>query len=161
MSKHVATVRVALDEKPELVEYGPSVVPVPTGTSPLGDRVLPVASEVTPSQVANPARATLRTVVAVLVGLLVALPTINTALLALQGYLSEQTAVVLPSWVWLVVNGAVAVVTLVSGVVTRLLAVPGVNAWIVEHLPGLSAIPSKQVPVEPNPDGSYRVGSIE
>jgi len=102
---------------------------------------LEVPNDGVPTQVANPGRATLRTAVAVAVGLLAALPTLNATLAALQAYLSEQAQVVIPAWVWLVVNGTAAVLLFISGLVTRLLAVTGVNQWVKAHLPALAAIP--------------------
>jgi len=102
---------------------------------------LEVPNDGVPTQVANPGRATLRTALAVLVGLVAALPTLNATLAALQAYLSEQAQVVIPAWVWLVVNGTAAVLLFISGLVTRLLAVPGVNEWVKTHLPALAAIP--------------------
>lgn len=117
-------------------------------TSVAGAFILP--NDGVPTQVANPVRTTLRTVAAGLVGLLVALPTVNLVLAALQDYLNEQTAVVIPAPVWLVLNGATAVVVLLSGIVTRVLAVPGVNTWVKRHLPGLAAIPLRPVGTPPN-----------
>ena len=102
---------------------------------------LEVPNDGVPTQVANPGRATLRTALAVLVGLVAALPTLNATLAALQAYLSEQAQVVIPAWVWLVVNGTAAVLLFISGLVTRLLAVPGVNEWVKTNLPALAAIP--------------------
>jgi xanthine/uracil/vitamin C permease (AzgA family) len=106
-----------------------------------GGDVLEVPNDGVPTQVANPFRATLRTIVAVLVGLILALPTLNGVLAALQAYLAEQTELSVPAWVWLAVNGSAAVVVFVSGLITRLLAVPGVNEWIKAHIPALAAIP--------------------
>lgn len=102
---------------------------------------LVIPNDGVPTQVANPARATLRTVVAVLVSLVLALPTLNAVLAALQAYLIEQTSVEVPAWVWLAVNGTAALVVFVSGLITRVLAVPGVNTWIKAHIPALAAIP--------------------
>ena len=107
---------------------------------------LEVPNDGVPTQVANPARATLRTVVAVLVALLAALPTLNAVLASLQAYLSEQTQVAIPAWVWVAVNATAALLLFISGLITRLLAVPGVNEWIKAHVPGLAAIPL----VDPN-----------
>lgn len=102
---------------------------------------LVIPNDGVPTQVANPGRATLRTVLAVIVGLVLALPTINAVLAALQAYLAEQTQVDVPAWVWLAVNGSAALVLFISGLITRLLAVPGVNEWVKAHLPALAAIP--------------------
>lgn len=112
-----------------------SEYPQPDGST------LEVPNDGVPTQVANPGRATLRTALAVLIGLVAALPTLNATLAALQAYLSEQAQVVIPAWVWLVVNGSAAVLLFISGLVTRLLAVPGVNEWVKAHLPALAAIP--------------------
>lgn len=102
---------------------------------------LVIPNDGVPTQVANPVRATLRTAVAVLVSLVLALPTLNAVLAALQAYLSEQGQVVVPAWVWLAVNGTAAAVVFISGLITRLLAVPGVNEFVKTHIPGLAAIP--------------------
>lgn len=107
----------------------------------LDGSTLEVPNDGVPTQVANPGRATLRTAVAVLVGLVAALPTLNAILAALQDYLSQQAQVVIPEWVWLAVNGTAALLLFISGLVTRLLAVPGVNEWVKARLSWLAAIP--------------------
>lgn len=109
--------------------------PQPDGT------VLEVPNDGVPTQVANPGRAVLRTAMAVLVGLVALLPTINAVLAALQAYLAEQTYIELAPWVWIVVNGAVAVSAFITVGITRLLAVPGVNDWIKSKMAWLAAIP--------------------
>lgn len=80
-----------------------------------------------PTQVANPGRATLRTIVQVgvpaFVGLVLILP------LILQAVVEELGAVLPPSvTAWLV--GAAAAVTALAGAVARVMAIPGVNAWL-------------------------------
>lgn len=122
------------------VQSDQRVIVVNEYEQPSGDTIV-VPNDGVPTQVANPGRATLRTAVAVLVGLVAALPTLNAILAALQGYLSEQTQVVIPSWVWLAVNATAALLLFISGLVTRLLAVPGVNEWIKARLSWLAAIP--------------------
>ena len=102
---------------------------------------LVVPNDGVPTQVANPGRAVIRTLVANVVGLIVLLPTINATLAALQAFLTEQTIYEIPAWVWLAVNGAAAACTFISLGITRLLAVPGVNEWVKAHLPALAAIP--------------------
>jgi len=102
---------------------------------------LVIPNEGVPTQVANPGRAVVRTLVANLVGLLVALPTINAALAALQDFLATQTLYELPAWVWVVVNGAAAAFLFVSLLITRLMAVPGINEWVKRYIPALAPIP--------------------
>lgn len=92
------------------------------------------------TQLANPSRATARTAVAVLVGIVIALPVLNSALLIVQDELTRQSDLSIAPWVWLAVNGALAAVGLVSSIVTRVLAVPGVNSWIESHVPALAPV---------------------
>lgn len=94
-----------------------------------------------PTQVANPWRATLRTVTAALVGIVLALPVVNLILLEIQSELLAS-GLELPAWLWAAVNGTIAAVALVSGIITRVLAIPGVNAWLGQHAltRGLTAI---------------------
>lgn len=115
-----------------------------------GGAVLVTYNDGVPTQLANPGRATRRTVAAVLTGLLVGLPIINSALAIVQDELAKQTALEIPAWLWLAINGALAVVAIVSGIVTRFMALPGVNEWIKANVPGLAAIPLRQV--EPLPE---------
>jgi hypothetical protein len=75
-----------------------------------------------PTQTQHPARATIRTVFA---GLL--------ALVSLLPYILGAAHVDTTVW------GAQALV--VSAGVTRVLAFPGVNAWLTEYLPFLAAAP--------------------
>ena len=76
----------------------------------------------TPTQTAHPWRATVRTIVAAIVGLLPLLPIIV-----------AETGLASVAWV----AGAVAV----TGTVTRVLAIPAVNAWVTEYVPGLAPKP--------------------
>lgn len=115
------------------------------GTGNIEGGRLTLVNDGVPTQVANPKRATLRTVVAVIVGLVVTLPLVNSFLLILQDELSKVTAFQIPAWIWAAINIALAIVALVGGVVTRVLAIPGVNEWIKAHVPGLAAIPVKAI----------------
>lgn len=90
----------------------------------------------TPSQVANPWRTTVRSVVQSLVALI---PLVNLSAAAVIDYLREE-GIGAPAWVWLVLNGAVAVTALVAGLVTRLMAVPGVEAFLRARVPWLAAL---------------------
>lgn len=96
----------------------------------------------TPTQVANPVRTTVRTIVQ---NLIVLVPLVNAVALVLVGYLQEQTDLVVPGWAFAVLNGVVLVTGLLIGGVTRIMAIPGVAEWIREKLPWLAAIPVKKV----------------
>lgn len=124
----------------EPVQSDTRIITVGTYAQPDGS-TLEVPNDGIPTQVANPGRAVIRTALAVLIGLVAALPTLNGVLAALQAYLAEQAEVVIPTWVWLAVNGTAALLLFVSGLITRVLAVPGVNEWVKAHLPALAAIP--------------------
>lgn len=107
------------------------------------ERVITVAADGTanpgvPTNVANPKRTTLRSIVQALIALV---PLVNGAAAAVLAYLTEQ-GVEAPAWVWLALNGAVAVTALVAGLVTRIMAVPGVEWWLQRNLPWLAALRS-------------------
>lgn len=102
-----------------------------------------------PTQIANPVRATVRTVAAVVVGLVLALSTVNAVLGVVASELANVSGFEIPGWVWAVVNGAILGVGLVSGIVTRVLAIPGVNAWLASHA---VTRPLTAVPVRPAVD---------
>ena len=107
-----------------------------------GELVIPNSG--VPTQVASPRQATKRTVVAVLVGLAVVLPVINTAL----GIVSDELAqadLAVPAWLWAALNLVIALVAVLSGIVTRVLAIPAVNDWITDRVPFLSANPVDKV----------------
>lgn len=87
----------------------------------------------------KPQRA-LRTIVQALI---ILIPLANGVALATAGYLQEQTHLVIPGWVFLVLNGVVAVTALVMGLVARLMAVPGVNDWLTRI--GLGSVPKSAV----------------
>lgn len=76
----------------------------------------------TPTQTAHPWRATARTVFAAIVGALLILPVVVSAL-GLGGVPWLASAVAL------------------AGAITRVLAIPAVNAWITEYLPFLAPTP--------------------
>lgn len=78
---------------------------------------------VPPTQVQHPWRATARTVFAALV-----------AFSAMWGVIVEAAGLD-PSWQW------VAAVTVVTGAVTRLMAVPAVEEFLARFLPFLAATP--------------------
>lgn len=88
-----------------------------------------------PTQVQHPARAVARTIVAAVFGLLVLSPAITPGLVDW----AHENAGILPEWVTPVVVGVNAAVVAVAALVTRVLAVPGVDDWIQRYLPFLAA----------------------
>lgn len=89
------------------------------------------------TQIANPLRATVRTIVQALVTLI---PLGNTAAGITLAYLTAQTDLDVPAWAFLVVNGVLVGTAFVIGLVTRLMANPLVNAFVQRRLPWLAPI---------------------
>lgn len=81
------------------------------------------------TQERHPRSAVARTVLAAVVGLF---PLMNGILVAVLEAL-EPYEVVLPGWLFLALNGTLLAATILAGVVTRVLAVPGVNDWLSKH----------------------------
>ena len=89
-----------------------------------------------PTQVAYPWRATVRTALAYIVGTAVVLPLVWTAVQQTLGaYLSPAVAAAI-GW-------TVALLVAVSTAVTRVMAIPAVNAWLTRVL-DLGAAPAKR-----------------
>jgi hypothetical protein len=85
-----------------------------------------------PTQIAYPWKATVRTVIAVVVGVAVVAPlALDVIQSELVGYLPPETL----AWLAWAVGLAVAI----SGTVTRIMAIPLVNAWLTKL--GLGATP--------------------
>jgi hypothetical protein len=83
------------------------------------------------TQEANPRSAVARTVLAAVLALF---PLLN-GVLAVTVEVLEPYGAALPGWVFLILNGALAVVTALAALVTRVLAVPGVNDWLRKYAP--------------------------
>lgn len=81
-----------------------------------------------------------RTIVQALVTLV---PILNGLALAASAYLSEQADVTVPAWVFVVLNAVIALTALIMGLVARLMAVPGVNDWLVKI--GLGSVPASAI----------------
>lgn len=73
--------------------------------------------------------------------LVVAVPILNLLLVAAVNYLQEQTDVVVPAVVFVWLNAAIAFSAFLIGLVVRLMAVPGVNDWLVKI--GLGSVPKQ------------------
>lgn len=82
------------------------------------------------TQEANPGRAVFRTFFAALVGFA---PLVNGVLLAIQDWLNENTDIV-PVEMYAWTNGILVAGLALVALVTRVLAVPGVNDWLRVHL---------------------------
>ncbi|MBS3177776.1 MULTISPECIES: hypothetical protein [unclassified Pseudoclavibacter] len=93
------------------------------------------------TQSAHPARATFRTALAVILpaalGLLVLLPLIAPALVAW----AQESGEVVPPEVTAALVGFAAYVAAIASLITRILAVPGVETWLRSHVPWLAAAP--------------------
>lgn len=94
-----------------------------------------------PTQIASPVQATKRTIAAVIVGLAVVLPIVNTILLIVQDELMKVADLSVPGWVWATLNIAIALVAALAGIVTRVLAIPGVNEWVTAKASWLAPHP--------------------
>ena len=92
----------------------------------------------TPTQVAHPIRAVLRTAVAVIVTLATILP----VAWSIIGEELANAGVVIPDNVGAVVAGAIALVVAVSGILTRIMALPAVDDMLAIF--GLSAQPQSE-----------------
>ena len=88
-----------------------------------------------PTQVQNPGRAVVRTVFAAIVGLAVLSPAITPGLVDW----ARENAGILPEWVVPTVVAVNAAVVAAAALITRILAVPGVNAWLEKYIPILGA----------------------
>ena len=82
----------------------------------------------------------LRTIVSALVALV---PIVNGVALAVIAYLSSQTDVSVHPVVFVWLNAIVAGTALVMGLVTRIMAVPGVNDWLTKV--GLGSVPKSAI----------------
>lgn len=95
----------------------------------------------TATQSAHPGRATFRTFISqavpAVVGLLVLLPLLAPVLLSW----AQESAEVVPAEVTAWVAGFAAYVAAASSLITRALAVPGVETWLRQHIPWLAAAP--------------------
>ncbi|WP_028265945.1 hypothetical protein [Arthrobacter sp. MA-N2] len=83
------------------------------------------------TQERNPRSAVARTVLAAVVALF---PLLN-GVLAVAIEVLKPYEVQLPGWVFLWLNGALAAVTVITAGATRILAIPGVNAWLRKYAP--------------------------
>ena len=94
----------------------------------------------TPTQVAHPWRAALRTAVAVLLGLALVLPIVW----AIIGEELEKVGWAIPEPIGTVVGVIIAAVTAAAAIVTRVMAIPAVSDWLTRF--NLGPAPASQSP---------------
>lgn len=106
------------------------------------------------TQERNPRSASVRTAFAAAVALF---PILNGVLLAVIEALRPYEAHV-PAWVFAALNGVLVAVTLLIMLVTRVLAVPGVNDWLRKYARWLSPEdkPKPAPPADPELTDDYR-----
>lgn len=118
---------------PALPTGDEKVIVAPTADAPVNAGV--------PTQVANPARTSLRTFIQTAIGLLVvAVPLLNVVAANLLDTLKTQTFVQVAPWVYVGLNGAIAITAVVALIVTRIMNTPGATAFITKYLPWLAPI---------------------
>lgn len=119
------TVAVVADEKP---------VEAPLVATTVSGQQVVVAESATPTQVANPGRTVLRSILQLLIPLAIATPQI--------------IAIVLDAWSpeWLV--SVLVQVLAVYTIIVRVMALPGVEAALQRVLPGLAALRTRQATLE-------------
>ena len=99
----------------------------------------------TPTQVAHPWRASLRTAVAVLLGLALVLPIVW----AIIGEELGKVGWVIPEPVGTVVGVIIAAVTAAAAIVTRVMAIPAVSDWLTKmHLGPTPAGETQPEPID-------------
>ena len=100
----------------------------------------------TPTQVAHPWRASLRTAVAVLLGLALVLPIVW----AIIGEELGKVGWVIPEPVGTVVGVIIAAITAAAAIVTRVMAIPAVSDWLTRF--NLGPAPAGDTQPEPIDD---------
>lgn len=89
------------------------------------------------------AKRVIRTVLAVIVSLLITVGATGAALELLAPQILPELALVLPSGAISWLAAVVAFFVLLSGIITRIMAIPGVNTWLVKI--GAGSVPASAV----------------
>lgn len=89
------------------------------------------------TQINHPSRAVIRTIFQALVGLCALAPVVYSAA-------SQHDPAV--------ATGAAAGILAVTGAVTRIMALPGVDAWLRTYVPWLATAPAEQHPATSEPE---------
>ena len=90
-----------------------------------------------------PVQRVIRTIVQALI---VLIPVVNGVALAVVSYLQEQTDVTVDPIVFAWLQGVIAVTAVIMGLVARVMAVPGVNAFLARL--GAGSVPKAVVDTE-------------
>jgi len=98
------------------------------------------------TQEKNPRSAVARTV---LVAVFALFPILNAALLVIMDELQPYVGQ-LPAWVFPALNGVLVAVTVLIGICTRVLAVPGVNDWLRRYAKWLAPEDKQDPTADPN-----------
>lgn len=99
------------------------------------------------TQEQNPKKAVSRTTFVVI---LAAFPILNATLLVIQAELSPYMEA-LPGWVFAILNGGIAVTAVLSAILTKVMALPGVNDFLRRSFPALA--PDSAPPARPGLNG--------
>lgn len=103
------------------------------------------------TQEKNPRSASVRTGLAALVGMILLL---NPVLAVVIEVLRPYDAVI-PGWVFIWLNGAITVTAVAIALVTRVMAVPGVNEWLRQYAKWLAPEDKQPAPADPNLTDEY------
>ena len=107
------------------------------------------------TQEKNPRSAVIRTV---LVAVFALFPLLNGALLVIMDELQPYVGS-LPAWVFPALNGALVAVTVLIGICTRVLAIPGVNDWLRRYAKWLAPEDKAQTPADPELTEDYHLAT--
>lgn len=88
-----------------------------------------------------PVQRVVRTIVQALI---VLVPVVNGVAMAVAGYLSEQTDIIVHPTVFVWLNAIIAITAVVMGLIARIMAVPGVNDLLGKV--GLGSVPKREIP---------------
>lgn len=104
---------------------------------------------VPPTQVAYPWRATLRTILQTVAGVVLGLASAIAAVAVLAPqFLAALAEILPPEWYAYAVT-AVAFIGLLAGTVTKIMAIPGVNVWLTKWKLGAAPAVSHSTPTVP------------
>lgn len=103
------------------------------------------------TQEKNPRSASVRTGLAALVGMLILL---NPVLAVVIEVLRPYDAAI-PAWVFIWLNGAITVTAVAIALVTRIMAVPGVNEWLRKYARWLAPEDKQPTPADPDLTDEY------
>lgn len=107
------------------------------------------------TQEKNPRSASVRTGLAALIGMLLLLnPILGVVIEVLRPY-----DAVVPGWVFLWLNGAITVTAVGIALVTRIMAIPGVNDWLRTYAKWLAPEDKQATPADPGLTEDYHLAT--